>query len=94
VEPGSAYGIYSGVNTASIERDGFGKTPGAPWGPDVAYGPGDVGFRHGKWMDLIYEYARSFEIFVCPLDERFYAQMPRDGYVNNGITSGFNPVAL
>jgi hypothetical protein len=28
------------------------------------------------------------------VDERFYAQMPRDGYVNNGITAGFTPVAL
>jgi hypothetical protein len=26
--------------------------------------------------------------------ERFYAQMPRDGRVNNGITAGFNRVAL
>src|SRR6188508_3576953 len=37
---------------------------------------------------------RSCPDIRCSADERFYAQMPRDGYVNNGITAGFNPVAL
>ena len=33
-------------------------------------------------------------IFPAPPRERFYAQMPSDGHVNNGITAGFSSVAL
>lgn len=84
VEPGSAYGVYTNPSVPP-ERDGYGKTPGTPWGPDVAYGPGDSGMRHGKWMDLIYTYAPNPGAFICPLGSTYYKNHRPDwpGYAIN-----------
>lgn len=72
------------VDPGDAYTGGAGRTVGSPW----------FGARHGKWYDLIYYYAKSFDVFMCTLPTSYYKQPRYDlpGYgLNRWVQASRSP---